>query len=355
MADKFVMAHAGARKAEPEPRVNDIFAIMQSLGEGLRDFLAQFNRVRMTLPNVSKGMAVAAFQNGLIRDGSIATRKLLSRLMKYPPTTWEKIHNAYCDVVRVDEDDLNGPTHRLVSVQAESRKERRDTVGEITRFCDPTRNHTSHTSGPPPHLLSAIKKAHQGREWELTGMKEARSCKQLQQGHLKELLSDKGRNNFARGREHQGPAKPPSPACTINMIIDGGNGASINNVKFTTTQKLKRSITHERYDRLEENIVFNESDADGLTFPHNDALVITLRILDTNVKRIMVDDGSGVCIIHPRVLAWMRLEDKVVPHFITLTDFNNAVEWTSGEIKLPVLAGGITLETIPHHGSGHRE
>lgn len=50
----------------------------------------------------------------------------------------------------------------------------------------------------------------------------------LWQGYLKELLSDKGRNNFARGREHQGMPKPPSLARTINMIISGGGDASIN-------------------------------------------------------------------------------------------------------------------------------
>ncbi|XP_016510163.2 uncharacterized protein LOC107827526 [Nicotiana tabacum] len=115
----------------------------------------------------------------------------------------------------------------------------------------------------------------------------------LRQGHLRELLSDKRRNNFAEGLEHQGPLKPPSPACTINMIIDGGDDASINGMKFTTTHKLKRSITREWYDKLEESITFNELDADGLTFRHNYALVITLRILDTDVKRIMVNDGSG--------------------------------------------------------------
>nr|XP_016473659.1 PREDICTED: uncharacterized protein LOC107795512 [Nicotiana tabacum] len=90
MADKFVTAHAGAKKAEA--RVNDIFAVRQTTCEGLRDFLARFNRVRMSLPNVLEGMTVAAFQNGLNRNGSKATKKLLSRLMKYPPTTWEEIH-----------------------------------------------------------------------------------------------------------------------------------------------------------------------------------------------------------------------------------------------------------------------
>ncbi|XP_075074857.1 uncharacterized protein LOC142162403 [Nicotiana tabacum] len=121
----------------------------------------------------------------------------------------------------------------------------------------------------------------------------------LRQGHLKELPSDKGRNNFGRGREHQDPLKPPSPARTINMIIGSSSDASINCIKYTTTHKLKQSITHKRYDGLEESIIFDESDTDSLNFPHNDALAITLCILDIDVKRIMVDDGSEACIIHP--------------------------------------------------------
>ncbi|XP_070050971.1 uncharacterized protein [Nicotiana tomentosiformis] len=124
MVDKFVTAYAKAKKAEA--RVNDIFSIKQSPGEGLRDFLTRFNRVRMTLPNVLEGMDVTAFQNGLNMNGSRATRKLLSRLMKYPPTTWDEIHNSYCAKARADKDDLNGPTHRLTSLQAKTRKDQRN-------------------------------------------------------------------------------------------------------------------------------------------------------------------------------------------------------------------------------------
>ncbi|XP_019237647.1 PREDICTED: uncharacterized protein LOC109217826 [Nicotiana attenuata] len=116
-------------------------------------------------------------------------------------------------------------------------------------------------------------------------------ARMLNPGHLKELLSDRGRANFARGRDQpQGPPKLPSPTRTIQMIIGG----------------------------------------------------------DTDVKRIMVDDGRGACIIHPQVLVQMRLEDKIIPRCITLTGFSNAVERTSKEIVLPVLAGGVTLETTFH-------
>nr|XP_009776760.1 PREDICTED: uncharacterized protein LOC104226444 [Nicotiana sylvestris] len=364
MADKFVTAHARAKKAEA--RVNDIFVVRQSPGEGLRDFLTRFDRVRMSLSNVSEGMAVVAFQKGLNRNWSRATRKLLSRLMKYPPTTWEEIHNAYCAEVRADEDDLNGSTQRLTSVQTRSRKDRRNNGRRDQSV--PHLNQERHqlyiriAVPPSPRHVEGPSRPHVGtyrneREivyaLEKLGTKErghkTEDCialrqevvNMLNQGHLRELMSDRGRANFGRGREqHQGPPKPPSPAHTIQMIISGGDEAAINHVKFTTTHKLKRSISHERCDDLGDSIIFNKSDTDGLTFPHFDALVITLRISDTDVKRIMVDDGSGACIIHPRVLTQMRLEDKIVPCCITLTSFNNAVERTSREIALPVLAGG---------------
>nr|XP_009788328.1 PREDICTED: uncharacterized protein LOC104236147 [Nicotiana sylvestris] len=392
MADKFVTAHAGAKKVEA--RVNDIFAVRQTTGEGLRDFLDRFNRVRMSLPNVLEGMAVAAFQNWLNRNGSKATKKLLSRLMRYPPTKWEEIHNACCAKVRADEDDLNVLIQWLTSVQTETRRDRHNDGrrDQLSRFNRERHQPYIRTSNPPPPRYAdatprhtappqnerayALEKLGLKVQW-MQKMKSDPSNRRsnvlcefhqerghktedyiglqkevvriLNQGYLKELLSDRGRVNFARGRyQPQGPPKPPSPARTIQMVIGSGNDSIINHVKFTTTHKLKRTVAHKWYDDLEDSIIFDKSDTNGLYFPHYDALVITLRIADIDVKRIMVDDRSGMCIIHPRVLVQMRLEDKIVPRCITLMGFNNAVERTFGEIVLPILAGGVTLETTFH-------
>ncbi|XP_009630741.2 uncharacterized protein [Nicotiana tomentosiformis] len=270
MADKLVTTHAGAKKTEA--RVNDIFSIKQSLGEGIRDFLARFNRIRMTLPNVSEGMEVASFQNGLSREGLRATRKVLSRLMKYPPTTWDEILNAYCVEVRADEDDLNGATHRITSVQAESRKERRDSTRRDHSIPQPNKErHQPYVraavtpslhyeegssrprtgtypnereivyaleklgmkvkclqkmrSNPNTRKFDALCEFHQecGHKTEDCIALKQEVVNMLRQGHLKELLSDKGRSNFARGREHQGLPKPPLPARTINIIIGGSD------------------------------------------------------------------------------------------------------------------------------------
>ncbi|XP_070018196.1 uncharacterized protein [Nicotiana sylvestris] len=150
MADKFFTAHAGAKKAEA--RVNDIFTVMKTTDEGLRDFLARFNRVRMSLPTVSEGMTLAAFQNGLNRNESKATKKLISRIMKYPPTTWEEIHNAYCAEVRADEDDLNGSIQRLTSVQTKTRRDRRNDGrrDQLSYFNRERHQPYIQTSNPPP-------------------------------------------------------------------------------------------------------------------------------------------------------------------------------------------------------------
>ncbi|XP_070041568.1 uncharacterized protein [Nicotiana tomentosiformis] len=191
MADKFVTAHAGAKKAET--RVNNIFAIKQPLGDRLRDFFTQFNRVRMTLPNVSEGMAVAAFLTGLSRKDIVYALEKLEMKVKWLPK------------MRSD------PSTRKSVAVCEFHQER----GHKIEDCIALRQ-------------------------EVVNM--------LQQGNLKELLSDKGRNNFARGHERQGLPKPLSPAHTINMIIDSNDYATINDVKFTATHKLKRSITHVQYN-----------------------------------------------------------------------------------------------------------
>nr|XP_009767222.1 PREDICTED: uncharacterized protein LOC104218432 [Nicotiana sylvestris] len=255
MAGKFVMADAWAKKVET--RVNDSFAIRQSPGEGLRDFLSQFNKVRMTLPNVSEGMAVAAFQNAMNREGSKATRKLLSRLIKYPPATWDEIYNAYCVEIGEDDEDLNGPTRRLISVQSEPWREHRDNtrrdppmprsdvIYALEKLGSKVKWPPKMRSDPRTRKSDAFCEFHKDRGHKTEDCHALRLevANLLQQGHLKEFLSDKGRNTLAKGRERPDSPKPPSPAPTINMIIEGSDDAFIKNIKFTATHKFKRSIT----------------------------------------------------------------------------------------------------------------
>ncbi|XP_075083532.1 uncharacterized protein LOC142167266 [Nicotiana tabacum] len=120
----------------------------------------------------------------------------------------------------------------------------------------------------------------------------------LKNGHLREFLSDRARSNYDCNRDNAEPSKAGEdpPRQTINMIF-GGN--EINGVTFSAAKKMKVSITHSKRLRevAEDYITFTEEDANGLLLAHNDALVISLNVLDFKIKRVLVDPGSSANII----------------------------------------------------------
>ncbi|XP_070055249.1 uncharacterized protein [Nicotiana tomentosiformis] len=144
----------------------------------------------------------------------------------------------------------------------------------------------------------------------------------LKQGYLTELFSEKGKQAYRKNRQE--PPKPPSPKRTVNVINDG---EEFNSVTYTAARKTtKFIITHGKRTRQtlkDDNITFDDADADGLMIPHNDALVISLLIHDTNVKRVLIDPGSSVNIILLRVVNEMLMGNHVVPKARSLSGFDN--------------------------------
>ena len=54
---------------------------------------------------------------------------------------------------------------------------------------------------------------------------------------------------------------------------------------------------------------FNE-DKVGTLQPHNDALVVTLRIREYDVKKVLVDQGSGAEIMYLNLYKGLKLKPK---------------------------------------------
>ncbi|XP_070004470.1 uncharacterized protein [Nicotiana sylvestris] len=128
--------------------------------------------------------------------------------------------------------------------------------------------------------------------------------KEEKAGHLTELFSEKGKEAYMKNR--QVPPKPTSPKRTVNVI---SGGEDINGVTYTASNEVSKvTITHGKRVRQvleEESITFDDAYADGVLSPHNYALVISLFVYDTNVKRVLIDPGSSVNIILLRVLREM--------------------------------------------------
>ena len=99
--------------------------------------------------------------------------------------------------------------------------------------------------------------------------------------------------------------------------------------------------------RLERPLVIGFSDEDkiGTIQPHDDALVITLRIGGYDVKRVMMDQGSTAEIMYPDFYKGLSLRaEDLTPYSSPLVSFEGKVIVPKGQIRLPVQTGSETVE-----------
>ncbi|XP_075101991.1 uncharacterized protein LOC142177401 [Nicotiana tabacum] len=104
-------------------------------------------------------------------------------------------------------------------------------------------------------------------------------------------------------------------------------------------------MTHSK--RLwEDDITFTEEDADGLLLPHNDALVISLNVLDFKIKRVLVNSGSSANIIQWRALEQAKITGSIFLATKLLAGFNLASVTIRGEILLLTNAEAVMNTTL---------
>ncbi|XP_070052759.1 uncharacterized protein [Nicotiana tomentosiformis] len=310
-----------------------------------------------------------AFASNLNEKSSEATRRLNESLREFPITTWNDVYNRYSSKLWIEEDIVAqsrveektgsrrseskkrsgknryepymGPSGRearskFKNVWADHRFTNRDSGSSSSRFRKDRGklNIDVNTNARIGDYNFNVNTS------ELVAILRSMGDK----GYLTELFSKKGKQAYMKNRQE--PPKPPSPKRTVNVINDG---EEVNGVTYTAARKTtKFIITHGKRTRqtLEDgNITFDDADADGLMIPHNDALVISLLIHDTNVKRVLIDLGSFVNIILLRVVNEMLMGDRVVPKAHSLSGFDNSTVITKGEIELSTYAEGVIKET----------
>ncbi|XP_070035047.1 uncharacterized protein [Nicotiana tomentosiformis] len=129
------------------------------------------------------------------------------------------------------------------------------------------------------------------------------------------------------------------------MIFEGNE---INRVTFSVAKKTKVSITHSKRLRevTEYDITFTEEDTDKLLLPHNDALVISLNVLNFKIKHVLVDPGDSANIIQQSVLEQAKLTGSIIPATKLLARFNLASVTTRGQILFHTNADGVMKTTL---------
>ena len=99
--------------------------------------------------------------------------------------------------------------------------------------------------------------------------------------------------------------------------------------------------------KLSRSLVMGFSDEDKIRTvqPHDNALVITLRIGSYNVKRVMVDQGSAAEIMYPDLFKGLNLKtEDLTPYNSPLVSFEGKIIILKGQVRLPVQAGSEIVE-----------
>ena len=87
-------------------------------------------------------------------------------------------------------------------------------------------------------------------------------------------------------------------------------------------------------------ISFTDEDAERIHHPHDDAIVITLLIVDYTTRRVLVDNGSSADILYYPAFQQMGLgRDQLRPVCSPLIGFGRMKVQPVGTITLPVVVG----------------
>ena len=136
---------------------------------------------------------------------------------------------------------------------------------------------------------------------------------------------------------------------TINTILaapgrTGGYPSRVLSVAQLPTEE-SRSGPKRPKRNLYPVLSFSEEDKVRTTQPHDDALLITLRIEGYDVKRVMVDEGSAAEIMYPELFKGLKLKSEdLMPYNSPLMSFDGKLVTPKGMIRLPIQTGPEIVE-----------
>ena len=155
----------------------------------------------------------------------------------------------------------------------------------------------------------------------------------VREGKLKQLLHNSsglgGQTNSQPEREN--PSRPPLGTINIIFAAPGRTGSCPSRVMFVAHLSSEDSSHEPKRVRLEQPLVigFSNQDKIGTIQPHDDALVITLRIGGYDVKRVMVDQGSAAEIMYPDLYKGLSLRAE------DLTPYSSPLVGFAGKVIIP--------------------
>ncbi|XP_065629752.1 uncharacterized protein LOC136067586 [Quercus suber] len=163
----------------------------------------------------------------------------------------------------------------------------------------------------------------------------------VRKGKLRHLLHhSSGRGGQMNSEPERNDSLKPSLG-TINVIFaapgrTGSWPSKVMSVARLPVGDFGQDPKRARPD-IQPVLGFSDEDKIETIQPHDDALVVTLKIGGYDVKRVMVDQGSAVEIMYPDLYRRLNLTpDDLTPYSSPLVSFEERIVTPKGQIWLPV-------------------
>ncbi|RZS23396.1 hypothetical protein BHM03_00056307, partial [Ensete ventricosum] len=292
--------------ARPRPTTASLLGMAQGSDEPLSQFVGRFTSQVQGIPDLHPSLTIQAFLTGL------RPSRFFWSLIERPPTTLpEMLQWAYQYMA----------TETLIAGKRDETKRPR---GEQSR---------GHPAPPP--------KRREDREYG----HDTEECRDLQyqiedlirRGHLRRYVREQpslpdGRPSRDSSPRPQGPVEKQ-----IDVIFGGpasGGNSSSTRKAYARSEAGKRSLHHEDLD-----VTFRSEGEEHSS--HDDALVISIRMANAYVKRVMINTGSSADILYFDAFQRLGLINLgLAPLTSTLTGFTGDSVSPLGATMIPVTFGG---------------
>ena len=160
-------------------------------------------------------------------------------------------------------------------------------------------------------------------------------------GYLKEFIVDPRNQEAGQGTRPRGNPLPP-PLGVIKVIHATSRGTRVSKRRGVRTVVPVENCTGKQPSKkklkfTKELIAFNDDDLEGTIQPHDDALEVTARINGFIVKRVLIDQGSGIEVMYLDLFKGIGLNNEDLSKYDTpLMGFDGRMGIPKGQISLPM-------------------
>ncbi|CAE6199346.1 unnamed protein product [Arabidopsis arenosa] len=310
----------------------DLWNLTQGQNEPLRKYIAKFKEVIAKISGVSHAAALSALKNGLWHEFRFREEIIVNR----PSTIQDALFRA-TNGMEAEEEKLSlAKKHRPAKLvvgnptkKFEPKDQKRFGVNPATNAVGKPSPSRGRYNSPNTWVRdeSAYCDIHR------VNGHSTKDCSVLKK-HLTELWAagELANFNIEEFVESYHKEKEDSEASNPPEKKHKPNGPGTPN----TPKK--------RIDSSEQtpSISFDNSDTQGLTGPHDDALVITLDVANFEVTRCLIDTGSSVDLIFLSTLQRMGISKAdIIGPPAPLVAFTSDTSMSLGNIKLPILVAGV--------------